>query len=337
MQFYAGGYADIGQEGIIRFWVDVPSGRWEKRIVCTALQSPSWLLYAGGLLYSVQERQPEGQVSVLRERDGELVPICSLPSGGADPCHLCLGQGRLFAANYTSGSLALFPLDGAGLPRSPLLCRHEGHGPDPIRQERAHVHACYLKGDILYVCDLGLDRIFCYRLAADTALPPVAGEQIPLPPGSGPRHLCFAPGHPGRMYVACEMGSLICLMERRGGRWELQQQISTLPSGFLGENTAAAVRMSADGRFLLASNRGDDSIALFSVGEGGRLALQGHCKTGGKVPRDFALFGEYVVAANQRSDSLSILRLDSREGRLLDTGMRLPMRQPACICPVPAV
>lgn len=330
--FYAGGYAAAGEEGIIRYAIDFERGSWEREAACTLLSFPSYLLYDRDrrLLYCAEELEPRGRLSVLSVRENGFTLLRSLSTGGAHPCHLYQGGEHIFAANYTSGSLAAFPLDKQGLPLSPTLLQHSGHGPDPVRQEKAHIHFSLLAENILYVCDLGLDQVFRYRFP-----PPFSpvGSPLSLPAKSGPRHLCFHPAHSDWLYVVCEMGSLVCFLERRGKEWSLRQQLSLLPAGFSGVSNAAAVRMSEDGRYLLASNRGDDSIALFALREDGQLSLEDICKTGGKSPRDFMMFGRYLVAANQDSNLLSVLQLDVSAGKLSDTGMRIPAQRPSCICP----
>ena len=444
-EFWVGTYAKRGEEAILRVRCDFAAGtmtvggaeeephsgeasradgmtRKERapradgaaqgRMVYCGIENPSYLLCHpnGRVLYAVEERNPDGGVCALAvEKNGRLLQLLdTLPTGGADPCHLSLDAQNefLFAANYTSGSLAVFRLDKEGriLERTQVLehrqeaavppvsecvskssagdfaaARTEASaepraGRDPVRQEGPHVHFSVWHDGELYVVDLGLDTVFRYALDRTSGRLTPCGAPLVLPAGRGPRHLAFAPGRPERLYVLCELSSSVFFCERERENYRSVQEISALPERETGgecscgkdaadnagtqtdgravgsgewaangqsaanvvKSTAAAIHFFADGRFLFTSNRGDDSIAVFRVQEDGRLEKTDCAPTGGTVPRDFGVFGEYLAAANQDSHALTALRFDETAGRLVRIeGMELATQgRPVCIAPV---
>jgi 6-phosphogluconolactonase len=206
------------------------------------------------------------------------------------------------------------------------------------RQDAPHAHCIITDRNNRYAfaADLGADRIYQY------ALDPVAGHISAEPvhlydvfAGSGPRHLAFHPS--GRwLYVTGELSStlIVYAYDQDAGMLFEPKQMSLLPPGFEGENTASEVAVSPDGRFVYAANRGHDSITVFRVGdESGTVTLAGHCATGGSFPRHFALdpSGEWLVAANQKGDSLTSFRVDPDSGLLQWTGHALEVGTPVCV------
>ncbi|MGN1021501.1 MAG: lactonase family protein [Aristaeellaceae bacterium] len=274
-----------------------------------------------------------GGVSQWRyDGQGRFTPEGSWCTGGADPCHVALSpDGRwLAAANYTGGSLAVFPRDAEGriLPERRLL-RHAGRGVHPARQEGPHVHSALFDGrGRLFAADLGCDRLACYRCGEDVA-PEPAGD-LTAAPGSGPR--CGEYSADGRhLYVIHELDGTVVHYDCTGGSPARRESVSTLPEGYAGANTAADVHLTPDGRCLYATNRGHDSIAMFRVTEGGGLTLLGHQGCGGRTPRNFAIdpSGRYLLVGNQDTDNIAIFAI-GEDGRLRQTG-DVPFPSPVCI------
>ncbi|MDI9241728.1 lactonase family protein [Fusibacillus kribbianus] len=336
-EFYVGSYGKETEEGITRYQIDTENGRLTRLDGHALLYHPSYLCLQEekGLLYAVQEQVPEGKIHALKIIGKELVPCVSLSSGGADPCHLSLSEdgNMLYAANYTSGSLAAYRLSQDGLPVSMTdFKQHDGKGPNPVRQECAHVHFSTEHEGILYVCDLGLDKVFLYELDTETGMLNDTGKRLSLPLGNGPRHLAFHPAHPDMVYVLCELAGQVAVFRDNDGNrdYRLVQLLDTLPEGFSGGNISAAVKIS--GNLLFASNRGHDSIAVFNLKENGTLERMGIYLSGGKTPRDIEIFGDYLVAANQDSDCLTVLKIDRETGELSLTGERKSHVMPCCVC-----
>ena len=260
------------------------------------------------------------------------------------PCHVAVDRaGRsLYAANYSSGSVAVYRLgaDGALAPALQLL-RHERLGPlpdgvDARRQAGPHAHGVFLdpSEQFLLVPDLGLDRIVIYDRDPDGRL---AARRAPatLPPGSGPRHFAFAPDG-RRGFVVNELASTLCAFRWEAGSLALEGCASTLPEGWSGASTCADIHVSPDGRFVYASNRGHDSIAAFGI-EGRSLRLVGITPTGGKTPRNFAIdpSGRFLYAANMGSGTIVTFRIDAGTGALEAAGPVLEVPAPVCVLIAP--
>ena len=210
-----------------------------------------------------------GYVAALRVgANGELAPINQAATGGLGCCHLCLSPDgrRLYAANYRSGSVAGFLLDDTGAVGARCeFDQHAGHGVNPVRQEGPHAHFCGFDpaGNFLLVNDLGLDTIFAYHYTAAHGIDTGAALQNTVDPaGSGPRHLCFEPE--GTCLLVNEMGNTLQRFNYAEGRFTPVAAVPTLPAGTAAESKAAALLLSPDGRFVRASNRGCDSIAVFA-------------------------------------------------------------------------
>ena len=278
-----------------------------------------------------------GYVAALRVRSDGLPTVVSRAATGGNGCsHLCLSPDgrRLYAANYRSGSVSGFAVtpDGAVGERGEFD-QHEGHGADPVRQEGPHAHFCGFSPDgrFLLVNDLGLDLIFAYPYDPARGIDVAAARKIPVSPaGAGPRHLCFEPE--GTCLLVTEMGNSVQRLAYADGGFTKLAEASTLPAGVAEKSKAAALRISPDGRFVLASNRGFDSIAVF---ERRSLKLVSVAAAGGKSPRDFAFLpdGRTVAVTNEFTPNVVFFDFDAAEGKLDPTGEVLTMARPLCVLP----
>ena len=227
--------------------------------------------------------------------------------------------------------------DGSLAPASDFI-QHEGASVNPRRQDQAHAHSINpdAQNHFAYVPDLGQDRVVIYQMDTDDGrLVPNDPAYVEVNPGFGPRHFDFHPG--GRWaYLINELGSTITAFEydpESGGLSEFQV-IGTLPTGFSGSNTTADIHVHPSGSFVYGSNRGHDSIAIFSVDEdSGRLTPLGHRSTGGRTPRNFGInpSGRFLLAANQDSDNIVSFHIDQESGLLTPTGHELSIPMPVCI------
>ncbi len=336
--FYTGSYAQQGQAGIVRYRLDTATGEVAALDAYCGVQNPSYVALNAdaSMLYAVEETVPEGKLHALRPTPQGLVPVESLPTEGGDPCHIGLtDEWMLLVSNYASGSLAMYALDRKGVPLAlQSLCRHKGHSAHPTRQASAHVHFAQASGEYVFVADLGLDRVLCYDVPKQGEPLPGSGVWLQLPPGSGPRHLAFGPQGSGTAYVVCELSNRVAVFRKPFAQGSAPvQMISTLPEGYRGESIAAAIHR--QGEWLFASNRGHDSIAVFRIQHDGTLALLHIEPTGGQTPRDFAVMGEWLVVANQDSQTLTVLHWDAAGERLRFTGQSMEAVKPTCVCPVP--
>jgi 6-phosphogluconolactonase len=241
------------------------------------------------------------------------------------------------AANYGSGSVPVYPVleDGSLGPAAQVL-QHQGSSVNPERQEGPHAHAAMFDRDNRYafVADLGLDKVMVYDFDSTKGeLTPHDPPSAPLHAGAGPRHMAF---HPNRRFcfVINEIDTTITLFTYDRGMFTPLQTLSTLPPGSYPGSSCAAIRVSPSGRFVYGSNRGHDSIAIFSFDEAeASLASIGHEHTQGKTPRDFAIdpTGTFLLAANQDSDTVVTFRIDEHTGRLQGTGHVAEVPSPVCL------
>ena len=314
-------------EGIWR--VDLVDGvlRDARQVVETP--SPSFLAMhpTAPVLYAANE-QADGTVSAFDVVDDGLVLRATAPSGGADPCHLLLGiDGRaLFVANYSSGTLAVLPLDEAGgFAGDAQVLGHAGSGPNAQRQESPHAHfVAHAPGGWVLVVDLGTDELRRYRVGPDGLVHD--GIAFTFPPGTGPRHLTFSAD--GRSaYVVGELDVTVRVLS-----WDAETGtgtlVQTLPAITDLVERALPSHVLLDGRRLLVGTRTADVAAEFEVTDDGSLEhVADHALPGG-WPRHFEVVDGHTVVAEQVSSTLAVL---DREGAVLS---RLPLPSPACVLPV---
>jgi 6-phosphogluconolactonase len=266
-------------------------------------------------------------------------------SGGADPCYITVDNtGKyVLVANYTGGSIAAFPILADGrLGEASAFIQHTGHGPNPQRQEGPHAHSIDLSPDNRFaiVDDLGLDETLIYKFDSDkgslTLNDPAFAKAAP---GAGPRHFALHPN--GKFgYVINEMGSTVSAFsfDAPSGALQPLQTISILPKDFTGHNDAAEIQIHPSGKFLYASNRGHDSIAVFAIDSNkGTLTLVEYVPTEGQSPRHFAIdpTGTFIFAENEKADNIVLFRIDGQTGHLRATGKMLEIAQPVCVKFVP--
>jgi 6-phosphogluconolactonase len=296
-------------------------------------------------LYAVNEvsryeGKDAGSVSAfaIDRATGTLTLLNRVSSRGGGACHLSLDRSGkwLFVANYGGGSVAAFPVhDDGTLGEASAFFQHEGKSVNAARQSGPHAHETVVSPDNRFVlaADLGLDKVFTYRLdPAKGGLAPGEPPFATIAPGSGPRHLAFRPD--GKfVYVLKEMLSAVVAFryDAGGGTLAELQTLSTLPEGFSGDNSGAELATHPSGKFLYASNRGDDSVAIFRVdATKGTLTSAGRVSTQGKTPRGFAIdpSGRFLVAGNQNSGTVVVFRIDQQTGGLTPTGTVLQLGSP---------
>ncbi|MEA4890813.1 MAG: lactonase family protein [Clostridiaceae bacterium] len=354
-----GTYSFRGSKGIYPLSFDAATGHLSAAGEPAALENPTYLAEdrLRGLIFAVSEtNQYHGRfggslASFKRSPDtNQLHLIDQQPSGGSSPCHLLVDSGRrrLVVANYGSGSATILDYLEDGrliLPADPAACliSHKGSGPDPDRQEGPHVHHVSLTpdGKHLNLVDLGLDQIVTYPWPIASAEAHAASPLASLtcPPGTGPRHLVY--GQEPYVYAVMEMGSEVLALQAESDSYRLTQRISTLPEACCpSDNTGAAIRLSPDGRWLLASNRGHDSLAIYAVDPtNGRLTWTRNESCGGRVPRDFYLLPQaagpdfWILAASQEDDRICVYRMDAQNGTM--TGPCCTFQVPAPVCLLP--
>lgn len=343
---YIGTYASAENEGIYIYNLDIITGKLEKIDAVSGIENPSYLAMDKQLryLYAVSETEDfegknGGSVSAysIDEKTGGLRFLNSQPTKGKAPCHVCMDSMNkyLFVANYSEGTFTTYPLNIDGsIGAITNIITHEGFGPDKIRQEKSHVHYVTFTPEEKYLCavDLGIDAVKLYSLdRVDGSLTEAKDLNIKLKPGSGPRHIEFHPNGE-YAYIINELNSTIAVL--KSPSLEIIQTITTLPEGFIGESSPAAIHVANNGKFLYASNRGHDSIAIFSIDkDSGRLQLTSCCSTKGEYPRDFCIdpTGKYLIVGNQNSDTIITFEINQESGELKAVGEALKAEKPVCV------
>lgn len=287
--------------------------------------------------------KPGGAVSsyAIDQASGELIPLSQCSTLGAGPCHIALDSSGnyVFAANYVDGSVAVIACDRAGRLNVTDYVKFEGGGSkDPLRQDRSHPHSCNVdyENQFVLVPDLGSDRVYSYKFDSKNGkLSPGVIPFCEVVPGAGPRHWAFGL-RDQFAYGINELNSTISTYgyDKRQGSIQAVQSVSTLPSDFAGENLGADIHLHPSGSFLYASNRGHDSLVIYSVDRHtGLLSYVDHQSTYGRTPRNFCIdpFGFFLLVANQDSDNIVVFRIDRDTGCLTKTGCVAEIPQPVCI------
>jgi len=348
---YVGTYTkDEGSKskGIYAYRYDAATAQLTSLGLAAESTNPSFVAVHpnGKFLYAVNElasyKGPNsGGVSAfaIDRTTGKLTFLNELPSRGADPCYITVDKTGKFVlvANYTGGSVIVYPiLEDGRLGEASALVQHTGHGTDPKRQEAAHAHSIDLSPDnrFAFVDDLGLDELLTYRFDSGKGLLTDA-KFASADPGAGPRHFALSPD--GKFgYVVEEMHATVAVFsyDAASGAFHSVQTISTIPKGFTARNDDAEIAVHPSGKFLYASNRGHDSIAVFAIDSTkGTLTTVEITSTGGKEPRSFEIdpTGTLLFAANQKSDSIVIFKIDAKTGKLTPTGVKLDVPTPVCV------
>jgi 6-phosphogluconolactonase len=350
---YVGTYTNKGVDsrGIYAVRLDTDTGRLSEPGLAAEAANPTFLalhpngrmLYALSETNAVQGKPGGGARSFqIEPATGRLTPLDLQSTGGFAGAHLGLDPAArtLVLASYSGGQVTSFSLSPEGRigPAVSTQLLTGPLGPSQPRQDKPHPHSVTFSPDnrFVYVCDLGLDRIFRYQLK-DSALVP-AGT-FASAPGAGPRHSKFSPE--GKFfYVINELDGTIATYacDAATGDLTVRQVISTLPDGFTGSSTCAEIRLHPNGRFVYGSNRGHDSLAVFARNQAdGTLTRLEIVPSGGRHPRNFALSpdGRWLVCANRDSNNLVVFKVDPDTGRLTATGHAATVPQAVCVLFVP--
>jgi len=280
-------------------------------------------------LYSVNEDDP-GRVSAyaINSANGGLTFLNSALANGQFTTHINVhpsGQ-YFYAANYGTGNFPVFRIlaNGSIGPRTDTFQSvGNGTGPNPARQEGPHAHQILtdVGGGHVFGVDLGADKVNALNLDLLTGLfSPNTVPFVPVASGSGPRHMVF---HPDRKhaYVLDELTSSITVFDydpvRGACIWK--QTLSTLPDNFTGTNTTAEIRVHPTGQFVYNTNRGHNSVTMYSVDTAtGELDVIGWESTRGEWPRGMNIdpSGTFLYAANQNTDTIAVFRVQPSNGKL---------------------
>ena len=344
---FIGTYTGSGSKGIYVYTFDASTGKAQWVSNTEGVVNPSYLAIApgGSFLYACTETRTvnAGGVSAFSfdHEKGVLTFLNKQSSGGDNPAYVSVHKSGkwVIAGNYSGGSLASFPVNSDGMlqPYSQLI-QHTGTSINKQRQEAAHVHSTVFSpnGKYLFVPDLGMDKVMIYKFhpSGEKPMQPAMPAFAATDPGSGPRHFIF---HPNKKwaYLMEEMGGTVVGYSYKKGKLNVIQQIATHPDTAKGDFGSADIHISPDGKFLYASNRGNENnITIFSVNRStGNLTLKGYQSTMGVQPRNFTLdpSGKYLLAANQKTGNIVIFKRDPITGLLQYTGGQINIPEPVCL------
>jgi 6-phosphogluconolactonase len=344
-------FVDGKAEGIYIYHLDPSSGEltYATTVTGAGTVNPSFLTLAPdkSCLYAVNEitggKGPHGTVSAfaIDPLTRHLSYLNQQSTHGLAPCYATIEpEGRYcLVANYETGSVCVLPiLEDGRLGEATDTAQFSGSGPNPERQEGPHAHMVLPSPDHKFILavDLGTDRLMAFRFDMERGrLIPADPPWTQMPPGTGPRHMVFHPHRPFT-YVISELQSTVTVFHfvEQQGTFEAIQTISTLPDNFKGPNQGAEIKIAPSGRFVYTSNRGDDSLTIFSVDQPtGKLSVVGHQSSQGIGPRDFIIdpSGVLLLVANQDTDTVVTFWINPDSGMLTATGHVAKVPTPVCL------
>jgi 6-phosphogluconolactonase len=348
---YVGTYTDkTDSKGIYAYEFNVATGKLAARGLAAETPNPSWVVIHpnGKWAYAANESGKQSSISAfsIDANSARLTLLNKLPAAGEDPCYLSFDKtGKyLFVANYTSGNVVVFPIlpDGRLGEHASAIQDAGPLGPNKERQEGPHAHWIESSPDnrFVFVADLGLDAVLSYRFdATKGTLTPNKPFFRPLAAGAGPRHGALSPGG-DYFYVLSEINSTVTTFAYAPdhGVFGYLGVVPMLPINFEGRNEAAEIAIHPSGKWMFASNRGKDSMAVFSVVPAtGKLKAAGDYLTGGKEPRHFAIdpTGQFLLAENQNSNSIVVFRINPETGALSQVSIAEGVPSPVCLTFLP--
>lgn len=344
---FVGTYTSGKSKGIYVFRFNSQNGEVQWVSSTDSATNPSFLSLSpdGTKLYAVNETGGEqpGYVSAydFDQATGQLYFINAQPSGGDHPCFVTVDKtGKwVVVGNYTGGNLSALPVNKeGGLEHYAQLIQHTGSSVNKSRQDKPHVHATFFSPDGKYILapDLGTDKVMLYQFnpLLKKPLKPAAMPFAASAPGSGPRHLDF---HPNQrfVYVLEELTGTIKAYRYNNGFITGIQNIATHPADYKGQPGSADIHVSPDGKFLYASNRGDENnLAIFSIDQiTGKLTAKGYQPIPGAGPRNFIIApnGNFILVANQKTNNIVIYRVNKETGLLQQMLRQVEVPSPVCL------
>ena len=333
------GFVDGKASGIYTCRLDETTGEMTVIDSTTDILNPSFVSISPDkkYLYSVGELsgsglQRLGKIAAYKILENyKLLKINELSSYGNAPCHISTDRtGKfVFVANYVTGNIASYGVkpDG-GLTDSICMIQHD------TKQPYAHNIQASVDNKNVFAVDKGASKIYLYDLAENGALIPKSN--ISTAAGAGPRHLDFNPKNPQQFVVINENSSALgsYTYDAKTLTINLLDSLSTLPKDFMGKNTCADVHFHPNGKFVYGSNRGHNSIVIYSFDAAtGKLTLVGHESTQGEIPRNFMITpnGKLLLVANQNSSTVVAFKIDETTGKLTPTGVINRIPTPVCL------
>jgi 6-phosphogluconolactonase len=354
---FVGTYTGKESKGIYRFEFDATNGSLTPRGLVAELPNPTFLaihpnqkfLYAASEV-GMFEGKPTGAVAAFQidAKSGDLKALNKQPSGGGGPCHVVVDRsGKVaLAANYGGGSVCSIPIKADGSLDAPAsVIQHKGSSVDKARQKGPHAHSINVDptGRFAMAADLGLDQVLVYKLDPDKGtLTPHEPAHAKVAPGSGPRHFAFHPDGK-HAFVINEMLLTITSFRYDADKGQLTEieTISTIPENITNRKgfSTAEVLVHPNGKFVYGSNRGHNSIAIFTFDAAkGKLTHVGNQGQNVSTPRNFYIdpTGKYLLVGNQSGGSITVFAIDGSTGQLTQVGEPAKVPSPVCLRMTPA-
>lgn len=337
-----GTYTNTGKsEGIYVYDFDANTAAFKSKSITKNVENPSYLALGDGnkTIYAVNETAETSAASAFNfdAASGKLTFLNKQASNGADPCFIIADQKNVITANYSGGSISVFGIEkNGGLSPVKQLIKHAGKSVNKDRQGSSHVHMVQFTPDHKYVLvnDLGTDKVYIYNYNPNSGNEVLSiKDSVAITPGAGPRHLVFSKDSK-YAYLIHELDGGITVFSYNNGSLTEIQETKITPDDFKGENGAADIHLSPDGKFLYASNRGSENkITIFAIEKGGLLSVRGYSSTLGKGPRNFAIdpTGKHLLVAHQYTNDIVIFERNAETGALTDTGKKIEVGAPVCL------
>ncbi|MDE1549004.1 lactonase family protein [Jeotgalibaca caeni] len=335
---YLGSYTKRESKGVHQITLDAEKKELKDYRLIAEVESPTYLTFSSDkeTMYTIsKEDEGAGITSFTKETDGTYTKKASNSSEAVPPCYISLDEanGLLFTASYHKGYVSVYKEQSDGSITLADRVQHEGSSTHE-NQDAPHVHYTEYSPDRKYlmVCDLGTDEVYSYTVSEDGKL--TESSRYKAKPGTGPRHLVFHPNGT-TVYLLGELSSEVEVLSynKEDGSLTYQDRISMIPESHTSFNGGAAIRITKDGKYVYASNRGHDSIVVYEVSDlDDRLSLVEYVPTEGNTPRDFNFApGErYLIVGHQDSDNLTLFERDDLTGKL--TLVQKDVHAPECVC-----
>jgi 6-phosphogluconolactonase len=317
LTFYLAGLSETDNGGIFQYSL---TGATAAQIAFTPIANVNYIIFSPNrqVIYATCQSQPIGSIASFQVTPTGLTLLNSVESGANCPCYATVNKEStfLYASNYGENgdaSLTEFPLNPDGSLQSPTkVIRHPpGTGPVKDRQDGPHIHCAVLTPDETYLIavDLGIDALKAYPVSPSTGINESGVVTTKTEAGFGPRHVIFEPD--GKIaYVVNELANSISSYAFAEGVFTPIKTVSSIPAYYKGFTKAAAVRFSPDRKAVLVSNRGYDSVAVYTVDHLGGLELKNIVYSIGQAPRDigFVADSDFFVAANVQTGNAALFR-----------------------------
>jgi len=330
------GHVDGKAKGIYLINQNSDNGTLQLMGTVAEVENPSFIKVGkmGKFLFAVSELGPDDRkngfvYSYEILKDGNLNQVSKITTGGFAPCHIALDRAGkyVFVSNYLGGVVMSYNLNSDG-----SLSQHQEI--NLKNSENAHAHSVKISGDNRYgyIADLGNDKIWIYNFK-DGILTPHEQEYVELEKGAGPRHMSFAKNG-SFAYSINELNNTLSVFQvLKGGGLEIIQNISSLPASYKQANSAADIHIHPSGKFIYASNRGHNSIAIFKMEDSGKLSNIDFVPVAGKTPRNFAIspYGKYLYAASQDTGNITTYKINPDNGKLKPQEPVFEVKTPVCL------